>query len=56
MRQKSTPAHKPDDPAQYKRFLEAARKAGADESKKGADRAFKKVTAKSPKALKKAQS
>jgi len=34
---------KPDNPAQYKRFLEAARKAGADESKEGADRAFKKI-------------
>ncbi len=34
---------KPDDPAQYKRFLEAAREAGADESEKAADRAFKKV-------------
>lgn len=37
------PAPKPDDPAQYKRFLEAAHKAGADETKEGADRAFKKV-------------
>lgn len=35
--------HKPDDPAQYKRFLEAARDAQADETKEGADRAFKKV-------------
>ena len=35
---------KPDDPAQYKRFLEAARKAEADETEKGADRAFKKVS------------
>jgi hypothetical protein len=34
---------KPDNPAQYKRFLEAAREAGADESEKAADRAFKKV-------------
>jgi hypothetical protein len=37
------PERKPDDPAQYKRFLEAARKAEADESEKGADRAFKKI-------------
>jgi hypothetical protein len=37
---------KPDDPAQYKRFVEAARKAGADESKEGADKAFKKVISK----------
>jgi hypothetical protein len=34
---------KPDDPAQHKRFVEAARKAGADETEEGADRAFKKV-------------
>ena len=40
---------KPDDPGQYKRFLEAARKAKADETKRGADRAFKKVvSAKQP--------
>lgn len=37
------PAPKPDDPAQYKRFLEAARKAEVDETAKGADLAFKKV-------------
>jgi hypothetical protein len=37
------PAPKPDDPAQYKRFIEAARKAEADETEEGADRAFKKV-------------
>jgi hypothetical protein len=40
-----TPSQKPDDPAQYKRFLEAAKKAEADETEKGADRAFKKVAA-----------
>jgi hypothetical protein len=34
---------KPDDPAQHKRFLEAAKKAEADETREGADRAFKKV-------------
>lgn len=34
---------KPDDPAQYKRFLEAAREAEADETEKGADKAFKSV-------------
>jgi len=32
-----------DDPEQYKRFLEAAKKAEADESKESADFAFKKV-------------
>jgi hypothetical protein len=35
-----------DDPEQSKRFLEAARKAGADETEKGAERAFNKVIAK----------
>ena len=39
------PKSGPDDPAQYKRFLEAAKKAEADETEKGADRAFKKITA-----------
>jgi hypothetical protein len=34
---------KPDDPEQSKRFIEAAKEAGADESEAGADRAFKKV-------------
>jgi hypothetical protein len=37
------PERKPDDPAQYKRFLEAARKAEADETEESADRAFKKI-------------
>lgn len=32
-----------DDPEQSKRFLEAAKAAGADETKKGAERAFKAV-------------
>ena len=35
--------HKPDDPGQSKRFIETARRIGADESDKGADRVFKKV-------------
>jgi hypothetical protein len=43
---KPKPERKADDPAQYKRFLEASRKAEADETREGADRAFKKVTAK----------
>jgi len=38
------PKQKPDDPEQYKRFLEAAEKADADKTEAGADRAFKKVT------------
>jgi hypothetical protein len=48
------PPRKPDDPAQYKRFLEAAKKAEADETEKGADRAFKQTAlkAKVPKVLK----
>jgi hypothetical protein len=37
------PELKPDDPEQSKRFLEAAREAGADETNKGAERAFKAV-------------
>lgn len=37
------PDHKPDDSAQYERFLEAAREAKADETEEGADRAFMKV-------------
>ena len=37
------PARKPDDPEQYKRFLEAAEKAEADKTEAGADKAFKKV-------------
>jgi hypothetical protein len=43
------PEPKPDDPEQYKRFIEAAREAGADETEEGADRAFKNVTSKRPK-------
>lgn len=34
---------KPDDAEQSKRFIDAARKAEADETEKGADRAFKKI-------------
>ena len=38
------PKSKPqDDPEQSKRFLEAAKDAGADETEKGAARAFKAV-------------
>lgn len=40
---KAKPKPKPDDPEQYKRFLEAAKKAEADETEKGADKAFMKV-------------
>ena len=41
------PAPKPDDPAQSKRFVDAAREAEADESEEAADRAFKKIARKS---------
>lgn len=37
------PDPKPDDPAQSKRFIDAAREAEADETEEGADRAFKKI-------------
>ena len=37
------PNPKPDDAAQSKRFIDAAREAEADESEEGADRAFKKI-------------
>jgi hypothetical protein len=33
-----------DDPKQSKRFIEAAREAEADETKRGADRAFVRLT------------
>jgi hypothetical protein len=34
---------KPDDAEQSERFIDTARKAEADETKEGAERAFKKV-------------
>jgi hypothetical protein len=44
------PKPKPDDTAQYKRFIDAAREAEADETEGGANRAFMKVvTSKPPK-------
>ena len=42
------PVAKPNDPKQSKRFLEAAREVGADETEEGAERAFKKVISKKP--------
>jgi hypothetical protein len=39
----SKPTASPDDPEQYKRFLEVAKDAEADETPKGADKAFKAV-------------
>jgi hypothetical protein len=35
-----------DDPEQSKRFIDAAKEAGADETEAGADRAFKKIVSK----------
>jgi hypothetical protein len=43
------PDPKPDDPAQSKRFIDAAREAGADESSESFDRAFNKVVSRSKK-------
>jgi hypothetical protein len=37
-----------DDEAQSKRFIEAAKKSEADETEKGAGRAFKKVASSRP--------
>lgn len=37
------PEAKLDNPEQSKRFINAAREAGADETEEGADKAFKKV-------------
>jgi hypothetical protein len=37
------PYREPEDPEQSKRFIEAARDVGADETTAGADRAFKKI-------------
>ena len=39
---------KPDDEAQSKRFIEAAKAADADETEAGAERAFKKIVSKPP--------
>ena len=37
------PAPKPDNPKEYKRFLETAREVGASNDAKDFERAFKKV-------------
>jgi hypothetical protein len=39
---------KPDDPKQSERFIEAAREAEADETKEGADAAFKSIVSSTP--------
>jgi hypothetical protein len=41
MASKSDP--KPDDEKQSERFIKAAKEAGADETERGADKAFRKV-------------
>jgi hypothetical protein len=38
------PNHKPDDPAQSKRFIETAEEVGADTDDAALERAFKKIT------------
>lgn len=49
MPQKSKPAivrhpdKPPDDPEQSERFIKAAKAAGADETEKGADKAFRRA-------------
>ena len=40
---KPRPSAKPDSPEQYRRFVEAAREAEADESPDAMDRAFERV-------------
>ena len=47
-RLKKSEALKLDDPAQSRRFREAAHKAEADETNEGAERAFKKAVVKRP--------
>jgi hypothetical protein len=37
------PEPKPDDPAQSQRFLDTAKKVGADRDEKALDQAFKKI-------------
>lgn len=39
---------KRDDPEQSKRFIDTARQIGADETEKGADKAFKKIVERKP--------
>jgi hypothetical protein len=46
---KKTTKPKPDDEAQSKRFIASARDAEADETARGAERAFQKVVAQKPK-------
>jgi hypothetical protein len=43
MTRKAPPKPKPDDPAEYARFLETAKKVEASEDPKDFERAFKRV-------------
>ena len=48
MTRKSAPRPKPDDPAQSKRFIDAARELGTDQRPEEFDRVFGTVAAKKP--------
>ena len=48
-RRKRRPKGKPDNPAQSKRFIEAARKLGVDESGKAFDKAMRTLLKRKPK-------
>lgn len=54
MTRKAAKPKKSTDPEQYERFVETARKLGADESPEAFDRAFKRVVA--PKSIKRKSS
>jgi len=43
MAQKPKPSIKPDDPAEYERFLATAKEAEADETAEGFERAFRGI-------------
>ena len=45
------PKAKPDDPAQSKRFIEAAREHGTDETGEAFERVFKKIVPRKPASL-----
>lgn len=48
-RDRPSRATEPDDPEEYRRFVETARALGADESPEAMERAFERVTGKSKK-------
>jgi len=49
-RRKRKPKGKPDNPAQSKRFIEAARKLGVDESGKAFEEVMRTIAKRKPKA------